>query len=80
MGTKAVGHALIDINDPASGDVRTWLQYAPPIPWSAQEIVEKNYLAIHPVKNSPEGRKLRTELRGLLANELPSHPPALIDS
>lgn len=72
MGVKAVGHALIDINNPASGPVETWLQYAPPFPFSAQEVVDKRYLAIHPVKNSPDGRKLRAELRRLLAIELPS--------
>jgi hypothetical protein len=72
MGVKAVGHALIDINDYASGHLETWLQYAPPFPWPAQAVVEKGYLAIHPVKNSPEGRELRAELRRLLALEVPS--------
>lgn len=72
LGVKAVGHSLIDINNPASGDVRTWLQYQPPLPWSAEQIAGRNYLAIHPVKNSPEGRKLRADLREILAPELSS--------
>lgn len=67
MGVKAVGHALLDINNPSSGRVETWLQYAPPFPWTAQQVIDKGYLAIHPVKNTPEGGELRAELRRLLA-------------
>jgi alpha-glucuronidase len=69
IGVKAVGHALIDINDPVSCGIQTWLQYPPPFPLSAQEVVARRYLAIHPVKNTPEGRALRAELRRLLTPE-----------
>jgi hypothetical protein len=72
MGVKAVGHALIDINNPASGRVETWLQYAPPFPWPADTVVANKYLAIHPLKNTPEANQLRAELRRVLALELAS--------
>lgn len=68
LGTKSAGHSLIDINNPAAGDVPAWVQYRPPIQPSFQEIVERNYLAIHPVKNTPEGWELRTELRRMLSH------------
>jgi hypothetical protein len=72
MGVKAIGHALIDINNPASGRLETWLQYAPPFPFAADEVIAKRYLVIHPVKNTREGNALRRELRRLLALEPPS--------
>jgi hypothetical protein len=65
LGAKWAGHKLIELNRP--GNVCAWLQYKPPIPFSANEIVENGYLAVHPVKATKEGKRLRSELRSLLA-------------
>ncbi len=69
LGAKFVGHSLIDINDPSHGEVPAWLQYLPPIKWTAEEIVQNGYLAVHPVKRDTEGTKLRNEIRSLLSKE-----------
>ncbi len=50
LGTLAVGHKLIEINDTSAGNVQTWIQFRPPIPLSAKEIIDRRLIAIHPVK------------------------------
>lgn len=66
LGTLAVGHKLIEINDHSDGAIRTWIQFRPPIPLSAKEIVDRRLIAIHPVKSDKDGAALRTEVRSLL--------------
>jgi hypothetical protein len=65
LGAKYAGHKLIEMNQP--GEISAWVQYKPPIPLTAEEIVEKGYMAVHPVKSNEEGKRLRRELRSLLA-------------
>jgi hypothetical protein len=66
LGTLAVGHKLIELNDTSAGSVQTWIQFRPPIPLSAKEIVNRKLIAIHPVKADRDGATLRSELRALL--------------
>jgi hypothetical protein len=62
LATKAVGHQLIDItHDPA--DARVWIQFRPPIPQTANALLERRMLAVHPLKASPEGEAMRAALR-----------------
>jgi len=66
LGAFAVGHKLIELNDTSAGDIRTWIQFRPPIPLSAKEIMDRRLIAIHPVKADKNGSALRAELRALL--------------
>jgi hypothetical protein len=75
LGVFAVGHKLMEINDASSGDVQTWIQYRPPIPLSAKEIIDRRIIAIHPVKADKDGSALRIELRALFAS-LPLSEPS----
>jgi hypothetical protein len=62
LGTKAVGHQLTDINvDPAHPDV--WIQFRPPVPIDADQLLQRGVRAVHPVKLSPEGEAMRAEFR-----------------
>ncbi len=62
LGTKAVGHQLIDINtDPL--DPRVWIQFRPPVPHDADALVERGILAVHPVKATPDGERMRAAFR-----------------
>ena len=62
LATKAVGHQLIDITaDPATA--RVWIQFRPPIPQTASALLERQMLAVHPLKASPEGLAMRSALR-----------------
>jgi hypothetical protein len=69
LGVQSVGHKLIDINNPASGEVNIWVKFRAPLKPSAAQIVSHNYLAIHPVKSDKIGTELRREVRSLLAVE-----------
>ena len=69
LGVMSVGHKLIDINDPKKGEVNTWVKYQGPLKATAQEIVARKYLAVHPLKGDETGRRLREELRKLMAKE-----------
>jgi hypothetical protein len=72
LGACAVGHKLIELNDTSTADVQTWIQFRPPIPLSAKEIVDRHLIAIHPVKADKDGTRLRAELRALLNQQLPT--------
>jgi hypothetical protein len=62
LGTKAVGHRLLDINvDSANPDV--WIQYRPPVPIDADQLLQRGIRAVHPVKLSSEGEAMRAEFR-----------------
>jgi hypothetical protein len=62
LGAKAIGHQLMDINaDPANPDV--WIQFRPPIPIGADEVLRRGIRAVHPVKMSADGRAMRADLR-----------------
>jgi hypothetical protein len=62
LGAKAVGHQLLDINtDPLQPDV--WIQFRPPVPIGAGELLRRGIRAVHPVKMSPEGRAIRKATR-----------------
>jgi len=71
LGTLAAGHKLIEINDHSDGPIQTWIQFRPPIPLSAKEIVDRRLIAIHPVKSDRDGIALRTEVRSLLGQVSP---------
>ena len=60
MGPYIVGHKLIDLHEP--DDSRFWIQYENPIPLSAEKILARRYLALHPVKNDIPGSELRARL------------------
>lgn len=60
MGPYIVGHKLIDLHE--AGDSRFWIQYDNPIPLSAEKILERRYMALHPVKNDIPGTELRARL------------------
>jgi hypothetical protein len=61
LGAKAIGHQLIDINaDPVNPDV--WIQFRPPVPIAADELLERGIRAVHPVKMSADGRAMRANL------------------
>lgn len=62
LGTKAVGHRLIDINaDPAHPDV--WIQFLPPVPIDAGELLRLGVRAVHPVKATADGEAMRGVFR-----------------
>jgi hypothetical protein len=62
LGTKAVGHQLIDITtDPLAP--RVWIQFRPPVPHDARTLLERDILAVHPVKGTPEGLAMRAAFR-----------------
>ncbi len=69
LGVKAVGHALIDINDPERGDVQAWLQYKGPLPHSAEEIWKHGFVAVHPLKRDAASQAFRLRLRALAEQE-----------
>lgn len=58
LGVKALGHKLIDINVNKNNPI-TWLQYKPPIPLEASEILRKGIMAVHPLKNNNQGNEFR---------------------
>ncbi len=61
LGAKAIGHQLMDINaDPAKPDV--WIQFRPPVPIGADELLRRGIRAVHPVKMSADGRAMRANL------------------
>jgi hypothetical protein len=60
IGPYIVGHKLIDLHD--RSDSRFWVQLRNPVPLSAEEIVARRYLAVHPVKNDAAGSAVRTQL------------------
>ena len=74
LGAKFIGHSLIDINDPSHGEIPAWLQYLPPIQWTAEEIVHNGYLAVHPLKRDEQSTKLRNEIRSLLNRDETRRP------
>jgi len=78
LGVMSVGHKLIDINDPKKGEVNTWVKYRGPLKATAQEIVARKYLAVHPLKGDEAGRRLREELRKLIAKE--EDPPEFLSA
>ncbi len=64
LGVKFVGHKLIDINEPKKADVPALIRYRPAFgPGCAEEVADRGYLLIHPVKGDPGGNQLRQELR-----------------
>jgi hypothetical protein len=69
LGVAAVGGRLIDINP--SGQTPTWLQYRPPLPVSAEQIVERGILVVHPVKGTPIGDAMRERLWELVGKPGP---------
>jgi hypothetical protein len=61
LGARAIGHQLIDINADASNpDV--WIQFRPPVPIAADELIRRGIRAVHPVKMSADGRAMRAKL------------------
>ena len=63
LGTRAVGHQLIDINaDPAHPD--TWIQFRPPVPLDADQLLQRGVRVVHPLKATPQGDALRAVFRG----------------
>jgi hypothetical protein len=60
IGPYIVGHKLIDLHD--RSDSRFWVQLKNPVPLSAEEIIARGYLAVHPVKNDAAGSAIRTQL------------------
>ncbi|GEM_PF-1771401 len=62
IGVRAVGHTLIDL-DEASRPASVWLQFLPPVPLTATTILERGYMAVHPVKATPEGTIMREVFR-----------------
>jgi hypothetical protein len=62
LGTRAVGHQLIDINaDPAHPDA--WIQFRPPVPLDADQLLQRGVRVVHPLKASPQGDALRAVFR-----------------
>jgi hypothetical protein len=60
IGPYIVGHKLIDLHD--RSDSRFWVQLNNPAPLTAEEIIARRYLAVHPVKNDAAGSAIRTQL------------------
>jgi hypothetical protein len=69
LGVASIGHKLIDINTPEKGEINVWVKYKGAIQPTAQEIVRRGYLAVHPLKGDESGRRLRNDLRNLLSKE-----------
>jgi hypothetical protein len=63
LGVRAVGHALIDLDSAPPSRPVVWLQFLPPVPLSADEVLARGMLAVHPVKASPEGQAMREVFR-----------------
>ena len=63
LGVRSVGHNLIDLDSAPPAPASVWLQFLPPIPVSADVLVERGILAVHPVKNTPEGDAMRDVFR-----------------
>jgi hypothetical protein len=63
LGVRAVGHALIDLDGAPPTPPTVWLQFLPPVPLSADTIVARGILAVHPVKPSPDGDAMREIFR-----------------
>jgi hypothetical protein len=62
LGAKAVGHQLIDLNTDPDQPV-AWIQFRPPVPLSADQLLEKGVSAVHPVKSTPDGEAMRAVFR-----------------
>lgn len=62
LAVKAVGHQLIDIA-PDAASARVWIQFRPPIPETATALLERQMVAVHPLKASPEGEAMRAVFR-----------------
>ncbi|MFT4111471.1 hypothetical protein [Silvibacterium sp.] len=60
IGAFIVGHKLIELHD--EGTPKVWIQVANPLPFSAQEILERNYMAVHPLKYDERALAIRREL------------------
>jgi hypothetical protein len=65
LGVKAIGHSLIDINDPHCGSIQAWLQYKGPLHHTAEEIWDREFLAVHPLKRDAASEEIRRRLRVL---------------
>ncbi len=63
LGVRSVGHNLIDLDNAPPAPATVWLQFLPPVPVSAEALVERGILAVHPVKNTPEGDAMRAVFR-----------------
>ena len=63
IGTRAVGHSLIDIDDEPPARSCVWLQFLPPIPLDAEALLERGFLAVHPVKGTSAGDAMRSVFR-----------------
>ena len=59
LGVRSVGHNLIDLDSAPPAPASVWLQFLPPVPVSAESLVESGILAVHPVKGTPEGNAMR---------------------
>jgi hypothetical protein len=66
LGVVSVGHRLIDLNEEGSNRYPTWVQFRPPLPLTALEIVQKGILVVHPLKSDSVSREVRKELTFLL--------------
>ncbi len=61
LGAKTIGHQLIEINaDPVNPDV--WIQFRPPVPIGADDLIQRGIRAVHPVKMSADGKIMRANL------------------
>jgi hypothetical protein len=63
LGIRAVGHQLIDLDGPPPAAASVWLQFLPPVPLSAETLLERRLLAVHPVKSTPDGEAMREVFR-----------------
>jgi hypothetical protein len=63
LGVRTVGHNLIDLDNAPPAPQSVWLQFLPPVPISAEALVERGCLAVHPVKGTPEGYAMRAVFR-----------------
>ncbi len=63
LGVRSVGHQLIDLDRAPPEPATVWLQFLPPVPISAESLVERGILAVHPVKGTPEGDAMRDVFR-----------------
>ncbi len=77
LGVAAIGGRLIDINPP--GQTPTWLQYLPPVPWTAEEMVSGGLLAVHPLKRGEPGDTIRRRLWELVPGSSPHVGPSAPD-
>lgn len=59
LGVKSIGHAFIDIHRPPLS--RVWIQYKSPIALTAEQIVNRELLAVHPLKK--DALELRRAVR-----------------